>query len=75
MIEHCVSAFCDKQRRDLYQNYISDIIQNIGANIAKSVQGEYYPHRFSELIQKKKEPEETPEEIKNRIKDKVNKGG
>ena len=59
----------------MYQNYISDIIQNIGANIAKSVQGEYYPHRFSELIQKKKEPEETPEEIKNRIKDKVNKGG
>ena len=76
VIEHCVSAFLEKQEEKAYKIYMSDCLYSIVNMYAVSHGGTDMPvqKRFVEIIdvmEKKPKKEETAEDIITRMREKA----
>ena len=72
MIDHCISAFLERQDEKLYRIYVTDNLQRIAKNTAGFNGGEYPTVRYADLIDRRApKKQETAEEIIDRIKTKL----
>lgn len=53
----------ERQREDLYREYITDCLQNISENMAKHSGGAYVSARFADLTKPKPVDNRTAEEV------------
>ena len=70
VIDHCISAFLDYKRHELYQDYIAENLRIIGentANLSFTGEGKYIKVSFRDAITNKPEREKTGDEIANDI--------
>jgi hypothetical protein len=53
----------ERQREDLYREYIADCLQNISENTAKQSGGAYVSARFEDLVKPKPVDHRTAEQV------------
>lgn len=53
----------ERQREDLYREYITDCLQNISENTAKQSGGAYVSARFADLLKPKPVDNRTAEQV------------
>lgn len=53
----------ERQREDLYREYIADCLQNISENTAKQSGGAYVSARFADLVKPKPVDHRTAEQV------------
>lgn len=60
VIEHCVAAFLQRRRREIFEDYIADC-----ANLAASLSGQHFTKSLHDMRHAKQEPEDkrSPKEI------------
>lgn len=63
MIDHCVSAFDERIRLNVYQEYVADCLMYINQSVAEGLGGSYLPMRFAELVGGKESDTRTADEI------------
>jgi hypothetical protein len=76
VIDHCVSAFLEKQRKKAYQVYVTDALKAIAENSAGGSHRSTMTRRWIDLVEKQKTKEtRSAEDIISDFKNRLNKGG
>lgn len=83
VIEHCISAFLERQKEKACKTYMADCVRLICENVAKigTIEGrgkvdcKYISARLSDILTPKKKEDKTGNEIVNDILDSICKGG
>lgn len=73
VVEHCISAFNEKQKEETYRLYVAEILRGIGKQVGVS-----FSMSYTELIKSmkpQKEETRTADEIIGGIKDKLRRLG
>lgn len=63
VIEHCTSAFLERQKAKAYQIYVSECFRIITENTAKMGGGSYVSASFADILNPKPVDNRTGEEI------------
>lgn len=64
MIDHCISAFSERQRNKSYQIYVTDTLSHIAHNTGHFVSNGVAPSkRWIDIIEPKKEDTKTGDEV------------
>lgn len=50
MIEHCVSAYNERCRQQIYRCYVADGLKSISESVAEHLGGSYLQERYVDLI-------------------------
>ena len=76
VIEHCVSAFLDFQRSELFEFYVTECLRVMSESLAGG-ERRYMTAKYGDLVNTKDTPEETrtADEIISGISDKLEKLG
>lgn len=73
MIEHCISAFLEKQERDRRHEFMAEALRLLTENISMITNGRYITKGYREIVKREKIPEKeeyTAGEATQKIKDK-----
>lgn len=72
MIEHCISAFSERQQEKSFRIYVTDTLSYIAKNTAKQVkEGVYVGKRWIDIIEPKKEDDRSGDEVAMEIIEKL----
>ena len=72
VIDHCISAFLQRQDEKLYRFYVTDALKAIAGNTQLFAGGDSMSISYKEIIDRKpKEKEKTAEEIIDNLKSKL----
>lgn len=78
LIEHCIYAYNEKQKRLAFEVYVTDRLKAINDSVAKTLGGATVKQRYIELVERMKEkpaPEYTAEQVITSISDKLERIG
>lgn len=70
-VEYCYRWYSQKQRRELYEYYVTDAVKQVNQNLASFVGGEVFSKRFYDLVNEPPTPSRTADEIINDISSKL----